>query len=370
MATIDHLPSDVLREIFSYIKVVKRQKLSYVCKKWQSVNQLMLRSMKKLVCHCEIHFNSSVVTQYDDMINFTDYIPDKFEVLLRRFCDHVKEVEILGNTPCFFSTSFWEAFALCTKLTYARFLCYTSGFLNEFLIYLPTDNLENLSIENRETHDEFNPDLQNYIIEVLTKAKKLKTIDICRVPMDELRSIGGLDNLQSLYIKVMKPLHLSFGSMKLPNLETIVIEGSKLDDVIISELVTKCENLHTVSLITENLFCKATLKEIMKLPNLRNIRISPRFLFDEDPSITKDVISVLLQRSKNLKTFYFYHDLNYLFNDVIREAGYNCDQCYDHRYYEWITHHAMLRDNSHYEVRDYTAYPMLDYTSVRLTLPC
>lgn len=62
----------------------------------------------------------------------------------------------------------------------------------------------------------------------------------------------------------------------------------------------------------------------MKLPNLLHIRLSPKFLFDEDLSITKEVILVLLQRSKNLKTFYFYPELNYLFNDVIYKTGYDC----------------------------------------------
>ncbi|KAK0175192.1 hypothetical protein PV327_008962 [Microctonus hyperodae] len=358
MTTIDNLPPDVLREIFLYIDFSERQRLSLVCKKWQNINHIILRSIRKIVLRFTMLFlDITIVKQYGDIITFMAFGPDEFGIALERLSDHLEGIEILDKDTlgANYSINFWKSIALCKKLTYARFLCDTSSRMAEFLKYLPTDNLEHLSIVSAgAVQEKFDLELQDRINEVLTKATKLISVDMFNMPIRQIRAIKGLQNLKSLYITIKKPFSFRFDNMELPNLETIVVKGNIVQDIIIAELY-KCRKLRTVSLITSNLYSKNILNLILALPKLRHLQLLPYEDQKYSPINFEEMLD-LSQRPKKLKTYDLPEREKLLFSQAVHNMGFRCVPIKDLRYFEWITHYAMLRNNKNFSITEYKVH--------------
>ncbi|KAK0094139.1 hypothetical protein PV326_011734 [Microctonus aethiopoides] len=239
---------------------------------------------------------------------------------------------------------------MCKKLSYAQVSCRRIRSCERFLKFLPTENLEQLSIQMFYLSDDAQPQLNDHVRKVLMNTPKLESLELEGVPISELPSFGGIGTIKALYFRIFRMIgtpRLNFDMKKLQNLEVLIYIFSKLGEVeAITKLMMNCKQLHSVSFSSEDILPETTLNVMMSLPNLRhlhlftikssyeswhqfsnleNIYLSQyKFLLS-----TRNQIIDFLRRSKNLKTYYFdirdhCQDFNEFFQQVASDIGHEC----------------------------------------------
>ncbi|KAK0084852.1 hypothetical protein PV325_006267 [Microctonus aethiopoides] len=344
MAGIEILNHDVLREIFSYLDIYDRVRMGLVCKKWHNVVEIMMGSIHKMCIHVvdiRDHRSYSKKIQ-NDVLKIRTSNGRYLEKPLRKFASNLYKIKIEDNGRWDTSPYIYKLLKKCTNLTYARLVCQRSQSVEHFLEFLPTDNLEDLSIIlNLKRKMEQWP-RNSYMDKVLANSPKLKSLELHNVPITELSSIGGMETLKALYINVEELPHLSFDMKKLRNLETLVITCMQLgsrDNLI--NLIRNCKKLHSVRFGSDDPSYEIILNEMISLPNLRRLCLLDfyeswhnfsnleeiQIWYDEPSSMTKDQIKSFLERSENLKTYYFFDsEFEELFQNVVIEIGHECER--------------------------------------------
>ncbi|KAK0157264.1 hypothetical protein PV327_011286, partial [Microctonus hyperodae] len=116
----------------------------------------------------------------------------------------------------------------CTKLSCDQLNYYSPRTAKAFLEFFPTDNLENLSI--------------NLIVEPYRSVTKSK--------------------LSELMGNVLA---------KSPKLKSLNVRNMPIPEESCAELIRNCRKLHTIRIDSDNSLPEIILKEMMSLPNLRNL---------------------------------------------------------------------------------------------------
>ncbi|KAK0174246.1 hypothetical protein PV327_011109 [Microctonus hyperodae] len=329
MAEIEILNDDVLREIFSYLNLRDRVRMGLVCKKWQNVHKSMMRSIHKMYCDVYHHICEPVVKPSVDILNNVlvlsictrPYLAKR----LKKFASNLHTIVIHDTEcDCYMLYKFYRLLPKCTKLKSAQLNCNIPMTATAFLQFLPTDNLENLSINMS-----FRPypivisELSELMRKVLAKSRKLKSLNVRKMP-------------------------ISKGSW--------------------AELIRKCRKLHTIRIDSEFSLPENILKEMMSLQNLRNLFLYAYsgsyetwhqfsnleniciLQFNQPYSLpTKNQIKSFLQRSRNLKTYYFFSNkLTEMVQQVASDIGHECKKN-DFEYLdEWIHIIPPLPQNTYF----------------------
>ncbi|KAK0179434.1 hypothetical protein PV327_005186 [Microctonus hyperodae] len=361
MAEAQILNFDVLLEIFSYLKIRERLRMELVCKQWRDASQFMLGSINTMDClvHDDDACERFVEFAEEEILYVWSNIETDLEKALKKFAHTLNKIIIMDDRRnAYMSRYFYKLLNKCTLLKYAEFECRHPRSLERFLKYLPTDNLKHLSIYFTPGSKHYRPLQDTLINEALSKAKKLKSLNLNDVPVTVLQSIGGTNTLKLLFIKIKSLPQLNFHMNTLQNLETLVIECNQFHSTAeITQLMKTCRQLHSVCIRSTNILPKTTLNEMMTLPNLQRLSLSTSSngyeswhqfsnLVDiqisqgEPFSLTKNQILSFLQRSKNLKTYDFsIRNDNRHFNKVIREVGshigHECLNYYPSQWTQW-----------------------------------
>lgn len=162
------------------------------------------------------------------------------------------------------------------------------------------------------------------------------------MPITELSSIGGMETLNALYIQAKELPHLSFDMKKLRNLETLVITCDEINNPTnLIKLIRNCKKLQNFRFGYENISYDTILNEMISLPNLRRLCLLNSYeswyefsnlediqiWFKKPSSMTIDQIKSFLERSENLKTYYFFYpEFNDMFQNVVFKLGHECER--------------------------------------------
>ncbi|KAK0172500.1 hypothetical protein PV328_005810 [Microctonus aethiopoides] len=333
--------------------------MGLVCKKWQNIHNIMLRSIHKMRVDLtdDVRCRRFVRHHQNVLEILTNNLAD-IEKPLEKLASNLNKIDIEDKTQHGISSDVYKLLSNCTELKYIRLCCRRSQSVKEFLKFLPTDNLEHLLIQLPRTYEDDQPHLNHLMKTALAKTSKLKTLELCDVPISELSSIGRPGTLKELYIKVDRLPLLNFNMKNLQNLETLIIICYLVDNSTITELMRNCRKLHSFAIRTKDILPETTLNEMMSLPNLRRLHLLSEnnsyqswhkfsnlediaIIYQEPVSVTRDQIISFLQRSKNLKTYSIHCNkectaLNEFFCEVASDIGHECKRHYitpwDRRY--------------------------------------
>ncbi|KAK0179378.1 hypothetical protein PV327_005136 [Microctonus hyperodae] len=322
-------------------------------------------SIHKIWCSVVDHRNlEEIVGIQDDVFKVWTDDPKDIKEPLEKYGSDLKKIIIQDEGDEDIPPSIYQLLAKCTKLNYARVECRDHDRLELFLKYLPADNLEDLSINFRNTREDYhknndkitsrlNPLMRN----VLEKTLKLKSLELNYVPISKLPYIGGMETLKSLYINTRNLPLFNFDMQKLKNLETLSISFDYIkNENTITELIRTCRKLHSIRFNASRILPRAVLNEMMSLPNLRRLHLSTtsdsyelwhNFSNLEEIRIsqykplksTEDEIKSFIQRSSNLKTYYFLFEscgeFNKLFHQLSCQMGHECENHYPNEWTNW-----------------------------------
>ncbi|KAK0084848.1 hypothetical protein PV325_006263 [Microctonus aethiopoides] len=356
MAEIDKLNHDVLREIFLYLSFCERQRMGLVCKKWQNVVEVMMGSIHKLRCQVyALEGSWRRVQMKGSVLDITtDNIAD-IEKILKKLGSHLEKIHIIDRTQVGLPPRIYKLLTKSKKLSYAQITCRSTRSCERFLKFLPTENLEQLSIQMFPVFDDVQHELDYHVGKVLKKTPKLESLELKCVPISELpSSFGGIGTIKALYLRMVGSPRLNFDMKKLQNLEMLIYIFSNSDEVeAITKLMINCRTLRSIFFSSEDILPETTLNVMMSLPNLRRLNllttessyeswhqfsnlenihlIQHKFLFS-----TRNQIINFLQRSKNLKTFYVeisynHQDYNECIQQIASDIGHECkaERCDD-----------------------------------------
>ncbi|KAK0084847.1 hypothetical protein PV325_006262 [Microctonus aethiopoides] len=310
----------------------------------------MMGTVRKMCCCVFVSVpRRRYVEIIGDVLNITTINPADLEEPLKKFAGRLKKIQITDQSQEEIPPNIYELLIKCTNLSYAQFKCRWSRSVDQFLKFLPTDNLEDLSIHlSNHLHarlEPVRPRLNQIIGDVLSKTPNLKSLNLRNVPMSELSSIGGTGTLKTLFLQMMDLRRLNFDMTKLQNLETLILLCVRMDnDADITELIRNSKKLHSIEFAVTNILSETTLNEMMSLPNLRRLHLLTiknsyelwhKFSNLEDIQInqvkcfssTRDQIKSFLKRSENLKTYYFeiaeqIENFNELIDEIASEIGH------------------------------------------------
>ncbi|KAK0172499.1 hypothetical protein PV328_005809 [Microctonus aethiopoides] len=356
MAEIDRLNHDVLREIFLYLSFCERQRMGLVCKKWQNVVEIMMGSIHKLRCHVYgLEGSWRRVQMKGSVLDITtDNIAD-IEKVLKKLGSHLEKIQIMDDTVKEIPPKIYKLLIKSKNLSYALLKCRRTRSCERFLKFLPTKNLEQLSIQMFHVFDDVQHELDYHVGKVLKKTPKLESLELKCVPISELpSSFGGIGTIKALYLRMVGSPRLNFDMKKLQNLEMLIYIFSNSDEVeAITKLMINCRKLRSIFFSSKDILPETTLNVMMSLPNLRRLNllttessyeswhqfsnlenihlIQHKFLFS-----TRNQIINFLQRSKNLKTFYVeisynHQDYNECIQQIASDIGHECkaERCDD-----------------------------------------
>ncbi|KAK0179380.1 hypothetical protein PV327_005138 [Microctonus hyperodae] len=360
MAEIESLNFDVLMKISSYLNIQDLRSMGLVCKKWYFVYEYTLKQVNKMLC---IGIILSTCKRSVQIKNKTLEVwggnSNRLNMPIKTFASELKKIKIFNeNRRAIIPYSVFKSLAKCKRLNYAEIECCSSRQLSYFLKYLPTNNLEHLSLSLRPRYINNNEHPPEILIEdVLSKATKLKSLQLKNLPIAELLLIWDMEALETLFIKSIKNPGMNIYMKKFPNLTTLVISGTRLNiSVGIAELMRNCRKLHSIQIDTYRILSEAILNEMMSLPNLRRLSLSAHESYDEkwckfsnlediqisqwEPYlVTRDEIKSFLRRSENLKTYDFRFSKNQHFNETIQDVAFNighkCKNEYLPQWTEW-----------------------------------
>ncbi|KAK0179379.1 hypothetical protein PV327_005137 [Microctonus hyperodae] len=349
MATIEILNEDVLREIFSYLSFHERYQMGFVCKKWRNVHESMI-SIHRLHCVKRDFVNHKRLIQiFNDTLDVL--IDDRADVvaLLKKYASAFKEIIIKDIAQENIPRSIYKLLSESTQLNYVDFHCERSESLERFLKFLPTKNLEYLSINFGTMCKCIEPRLNFHLKKVLGKTTKLKHLHFDSMYISEFPLIGGIGTLKKLTLRIIDTTALNSNIEKLQNLETLDIVCQEIYNAAnITKLMRICRKLHTIQFWSHDMLPETTLNEMISLPNLRNLNLitiknsyKSWYKFSnlerigiwqkEALSPTRDQIQSFLERSKNLKTYEFMFvkpngHFNNLFQKVATDIGHKCER--------------------------------------------
>ncbi|KAK0179382.1 hypothetical protein PV327_005140 [Microctonus hyperodae] len=324
MAEIEILDHDVLIEIFSYLNIQERVRVGLVCKKWHDVVEIMMRSIHKMLLILKNGKNCKRnVAYYNGILQIRSNNPTYLGKRLKKFGSNLRRIGIHEKCRRRGARRFnFKLLTKCTALNYVRLHCIHPQSLRKFLKSLPTDNLEHLSLSYDKDFIDYGLPYELLLQEVLAKTTKLKSLIFDNLPTPELSIVRGetLEECFSRNCNVSKCLIL--GMADLPNLEVLNISLNDTYCVFdISKLIRNSRKLHSVS-IRGGKLTETTLNELISLPNLRRLRLKVANNLSESwhkfsnleeihikclsvVSSTREQIISFLQRSRNLKTYYF-----------------------------------------------------------------
>ncbi|KAK0179384.1 hypothetical protein PV327_005142 [Microctonus hyperodae] len=349
MAGIEILNHDVLIEIFSYLNIHERVHMGLVCKKWHDVVEIMMRSIHRMRCRVNDYRKYGRLVRLDcGALDVWSDDTTHLEKILEKFASNLNKIKIedsiRSDAPCFN----FKLLNKCTKLNYARLECFHDRLLEQFLEFLPTDNLEYLSINYNRKRGDYRWRHHCLLKTVLEKSRKLNSLDLKIWKNFELPPTEGMKNLKTLFLNFEElPHQQHFDTTNLQNLEKLIIICSRFSDVSITELMRNCRKLHTVKFRSENILPETALNEMISLPNLRHLHLrtiensyeswhkfsnleSIEISQPEPFSSTRDQIISFIRRSINLKTYYFNHgsyakgtEFNKLFHQIASDMVQN-----------------------------------------------
>ncbi|KAK0172497.1 hypothetical protein PV328_005807 [Microctonus aethiopoides] len=361
MATIELLNYDVLLELFSYLSLYERQRMGLVCKKFQNIYEIMMGSVRKM-CYVSVSFpQRRYVEIIGDVLNIKTNNPADLEEPLKKFAGRLKKIQITDDSQEEIPSNIYELLTKCTNLSYAQLKCRWSRSVEQFLKFLPTDNLEDLSIHLHASYESVRPRLHDIIGDVLSKTPNLKSLNLHNVPISELSSIGGTGTLKTLFLNMIDLRRLNFDMTKLQNLETLILSCIRMEnDADITELIRNSKKLHSIEFASSDVLSKTILNEMISLPNLRRLHLLTirnsyeswhKFSNLEDIHVnqverfllTRDQIKSFLKRSKNLKTYSFEITQQSRFNELFREVASDIGhKCKKHNFVEWTRWHKAI----------------------------
>ncbi|KAK0071973.1 hypothetical protein PV326_000617, partial [Microctonus aethiopoides] len=315
-----------------------------VCKKWHNVVEIMMGSIRKMYFNVTKDDKPGRFSQiHHDVLEISTNNPRDLKKPWKKYGNNINEIRIVYLSYESMLPKFYKLLAKSTQLKYVRFKCSKLGTLRLLLEFLPTENLENLSIHLLESeYRVFLPEWNHLMGNVLSKTPKLKALELNYVPISELSSIGGMGTLETLFIATTDLPRLNFDMNELRNLKTLSLSCHEHSPPDIRELMRKCRKLHTLRIMGMYKLPEDAMNEMISLPNLRCLHLFMtsntcdwhKFSNLEEIKIrdyqwlqmTRDQIISFFQRSKNLK----YYDVrsgkdkrfNGLIHQVIREIGY------------------------------------------------
>ncbi|KAK0071158.1 hypothetical protein PV325_013370 [Microctonus aethiopoides] len=204
MAGIEILNHDVLREIFSYLDIYDRVRMGLVCKKWHNVVEIMMGSIRKMCLHVTNDDKPGRFSQiHHNVLEISTNNPRDLKKPWEKFANNLNEIQIKYISYKRMLPNFYKLLAKSTQLKYAQFMCLKLRSLRLLLEFLPTENLENLSIDLLEfDYGGARPEWNHLIGNVLSKTPKLKALELNSLPISELSSIGGMETLEALFIQM------------------------------------------------------------------------------------------------------------------------------------------------------------------------
>ncbi|KAK0179373.1 hypothetical protein PV327_005131 [Microctonus hyperodae] len=357
MAEIEGLNEDVLLEIFSYLNIHDRQSMGLVCKKWQAVYEIMLDSIHKMCCNVFSDIGHEPFVEIKNNVLFLHTHKRVYtEKPLKKFASNLTKIIIMDfDDSDDLPPSFYELLTKCTKLSFIHLDCHYSQSAEEFLKFLPTDNLEDLSIILNDRYVDLSIDITEYyhiddewrlcqLMGTVLAKSKLKSLNLANVNIPEMSWSEEMNTLTKIFIRLKDSEYLNFDVTKLQNLEMLAISCDKMyNDPLLTELMKNCRKLHFIRFDSEEVLSETTLNEMMSLPNLRYLSLSTRDdtyetwhqfsnlevirigQYLEPFSATKDQIKSFLQRSRNLKTYYFScSELIEMVDQVASDIGHEC----------------------------------------------
>ncbi|KAK0179386.1 hypothetical protein PV327_005143 [Microctonus hyperodae] len=313
----------------------------------------MMRSIHKICCRVNYcgNYGRYVRLCCDVLEVYSDTM--QLEKVLEKFASTLNKIRIDDNFESYFN---FELLGKCTKLTYAGLRCRHIQLLEEFLKFLPLDNLEHLSINYNQKSGDYRWRHRRLLGAVLEKATKLNSLELKFWQILKLSPTDGMKTLKTLILKSGELPQQRFDIMKLQNLEILVIMCTRVNAASITELMRNCRKLHTVQFHSSNIFPETTLNVMRSLPNLRHLHLKTNessyeswYKFSNLESIEisqperfsskRNQIISFLQRSKYLKTYYFTHDsydrdngFSELFHQIASDMGRDVQQI-TNRYY-------------------------------------
>ncbi|KAK0077528.1 hypothetical protein PV326_009996, partial [Microctonus aethiopoides] len=315
-----------------------------VCKKWHNVVEIMMGSIRKMCLHVTNDDKPGRFSQiHHDVLEISTNNPRDLKKPWEKFANNLNEIQIKYISYKRMLPKFYKLLAKSTQLKYAQFMCLKLRSLRLLLEFLPTENLENLSIDLLEfDYGGARPEWNHLIGNVLSKTPKLKALELNSLPISELSSIGGMETLEALFIQMKALPRLNFDMNELRNLKTLCLFCQEHSPPDIRELMRKCRKLHTLRIMGRYKLPEDAMNEMISLPNLRCLHLFMtsntcdwhKFSNLEEIKIrnfqwlqmTRDQIISFFQRSKNLKYFDVRSGRHYSFNrlvhQVIREIGY------------------------------------------------
>lgn len=129
-----------------------------VCKKWQNIHQIMLRSIHEM----KVDLTDDVkcrrfVRHHQNVLEvLTDNLVD-IEKSLEKLASSLNKIDINDKTQQGIPSDVYKLLSKCTELKYIRLCCCRSRSVKEFLTFLPTDNLEHLLIQLPRSYEGAQP---------------------------------------------------------------------------------------------------------------------------------------------------------------------------------------------------------------------
>ncbi|KAK0172493.1 hypothetical protein PV328_005804 [Microctonus aethiopoides] len=362
MAKIEMLNYDVLREIFLYLNIYDRVRMGLVCKKWHNVVEIMMGSIRKMYFYVTKDDKSGRFSKiYRDLLQISTNNPRDLKKPWKKYGNNLNEIQIVYLSYKTMLPKFYKLLAKSTQLKYARFKCSKLETLRLLLEFLPTENLENLSVHLLESeYRVYLPEWNHLMGNILSKTPKLKALELNYLPISELSSIGGMGTLETLFIQTTDLPRLNFDINELRNLKTLSLfcPGYNIPDI--TKLMKKCRKIHTLRIISMCRLPEDTMNEMISLPNLRRLHLFKtsnscdwdkfsnleeiRISHNECYPKSRDQIISFLQRSKNLKYFdlhsWRHRDFNRVIRKIIRDIGFEYNE---HRREAWIDFPGMSK---------------------------
>ncbi|KAK0179374.1 hypothetical protein PV327_005132 [Microctonus hyperodae] len=345
MAEIEILNQDVLMEIFSYLNIHDRQSMGLVCKKWQAIYEIMLKSIHEMCCKVssDIEHKLFVEIQNNVLVLHT-HERVHIEKPLKKFANNLKKIIIWDlRESDDLPPDFYGLLTKYQNLSFTHFDCHYSQSIEKLLKFLPTDNQEDLSIifidrySDVTEHDLDDVDVLGEMTKKVLTQTKFKFLIIDSLQFSDISWFEGMSTLTKMFIrfKELDLFSLHWSELN-PNIEIITIFKDELDDYRIVKELRKIFRKHTIQFNSEDVSSETTLNEMLSLPNLRflsfytcsetfsNLEIIP-FEQPESYSAIKDQIKSFVQRSRILETYYIScSKLNETVHKVASDIGHKC----------------------------------------------
>lgn len=123
-------------------------------------------SVHKMCCVSVSVLRERYVEIIGNVLNIKTNNPADLEGPLKKFASHLEKIQITDESQEEIPSHIYELLTECTNLNYAQLKCRWSRSVERFLKFLPTDNLEDLSIHLPITYGAVVPRLNHIIGDV------------------------------------------------------------------------------------------------------------------------------------------------------------------------------------------------------------